>query len=93
MDTPESALATRGRDLAGHYESGKATISIDGMMAEDAQRETVLHELVHAILALTGGHTGDERTDERIAQGVGVGMLSVLRANPQLVEWLQEQPW
>lgn len=89
-DRPASRLTSKGNDLAGHYDSGKATLHVDGLMALDAQKETVLHEVAHAILALTG-QTEGERKDERMAQAMGMGMLALLRANPELVAWLVER--
>ena len=50
------------------------------------ERDTVLHEIVHAIAELTG-----HEVKEGAIAGLSSALLAVLRGNPELVWWLLEK--
>jgi len=57
-------------------------------------RDTVLHEIMHAILAKQG-HTGScfdsDETEERYISALATGVIGVLQDNPELAAWLIEE--
>lgn len=56
------------------------------------ERDTVLHEMLHAIVKMTG-HEDDFRSgrDEPVIYALSLGLLAALRANPHVVDWLTEE--
>jgi hypothetical protein len=75
-----------GDALLGLCATDDLVIQLEEKQPTSLLRETVLHELVHAIASQFG--LSDENTEEEWANAVGVGMLQVLRQNPRLVSWL-----
>ena len=57
----------------------------------DQERDTVLHEVLHAAITMTG-HEGDFRSsrEEAVVYAMSPVLLGVLRGNPHLVSWLTE---
>lgn len=55
-------------------------------------RDTVLHEIIHAIL-VKQGHTGscfEDETEERYVNAIASGVIGVLQDNPEFAQWLVE---
>jgi Zn-dependent peptidase ImmA (M78 family) len=55
-------------------------------------RDTVLHEIMHALLAKQG-HVGScfkNETEERYVNALASGVVGVLQDNPELAKWLIE---
>lgn len=75
-----------GESLLGQCNSDLLVIELEESQPESLLRETVVHELVHAIASQWT--LGDEGSEEQWANAVGVGMLQVLLFNPELVKWL-----
>lgn len=53
-------------------------------------RDTVLHEIMHALL-VKQGHTGkcfESVTEERYVNALATGVIGVLHDNPELAAWL-----
>lgn len=76
---------------SGLMDTNSRTISIDGTVRD--QRETVLHEVLHAIIDLTGLRTGAkdeaiEVTEEKLVSALSPWILTTLEANPKLVAFL-----
>lgn len=76
-------------DDCGNYDSGKARINISPDLAPDIERITLLHELTHDILHRTGVENGLDKDDqERICDGLALGVLEIIRRNPALLDYL-----
>lgn len=60
--------------------------------AEHQMRDTMIHEILHAVIGMTG-HEGDFRKggEETVIVGASAALLDVLRSNPHLVAWLTEE--
>lgn len=76
---------------SGLMDANTRTISIDGTMRDP--RETVLHEVLHAVIDLTGLRSGGkdeaiEVTEEKLVSALSPWLLTVLTENPKLVEFL-----
>lgn len=68
-------------------------ITLDPTLPPGMARATLLHEVLHAVTALTTlakivVDTDPEETDERIVGILEMPLLAVLRDNPQLVAYL-----
>jgi len=73
------------------------TILIDDQLGPDQERETVLHELLHAIFYATSAHRLLEELEktaemkdleENFIQPLASRLLELLRDNPDLVKYL-----
>lgn len=76
-----------GTALLGQCLTDQLRIELEEDQPESLLRETVLHELVHAIAAQYSINE-DGKEEEEWASALGVGMLAVLRHNPQLTAWI-----
>lgn len=77
-----------GSDSAfGRTFLGKQTILVDVEQAESQKRDTLLHEIHHAILLMLGRHH-DPGDGESVVATISPVMLDVLRSNPSLVAFL-----
>lgn len=59
-------------------------------------RDTVLHEILHVLLNMTGQHdrfkdndAHEKHPEEPVVAAVATGLLNVLMANPDVVDWLR----
>jgi hypothetical protein len=70
-------------------------ILLDPQVGADVERETLLHELIHAIcfqagLRLEGEPFQKTKVEEKVVWTVAPKILELLRDNPELVEFLLE---
>jgi hypothetical protein len=85
------ASREEGEPLYGIYRGGEIIVSPDN---PDIEKETLLHETLHAIidqtaLATDGGPlTGDN--EEQVVRTLSPLIYHTLRTNAQLVKWLIE---
>lgn len=79
--------------LSGHSDHDALRINVDTgpAVAADTSRDTVLHEVLHAIAFLSGlsSDWGTQR-EEEIVRRLSPLLLDVLRRNPALVAYLLE---
>lgn len=69
----------------GEWDIRTATIKYDSAAAAQVQKETVLHEMMHAILE----HTAvDSEMHEDIIRAISPLLLHMLKVNPKMVDWL-----
>jgi hypothetical protein len=83
---------TRIADAAGVCGPDTQDVRIDGQLGRDTERETVLHELMHGIWNLTlldRIYTEDQ--EEQVIWSLAPLLLTMLRDNPALVEYLLHQ--
>ena len=77
-------LTTSGN--LGMSHSDTQTIRIDEGLAPGQQRETLIHELIHAIICSI--LDGDNRTEHSIVYTTSQGLWHVYVHNPELWAWL-----
>lgn len=72
-------------DRVGATSADRLVIALEPTLPHTAMADTLLHEVVHAVL-----DTAELEPDleERVARCLGTGLLDVLRRNPQLVAYL-----
>jgi hypothetical protein len=64
------------------------TIAVSGDLVADAERETFLHELLHACISASGLSCRDE---ERLVSVLAPRLLEALRHNPVIVAYLLDE--
>lgn len=67
----------------GIFQTAHASIAIDSQLCEQQRRDTLGHELTHAIEDRLGLDLG-----EATVQQIGGAWVAMLRENPALVAWL-----
>ena len=94
-----------GFDLLGYTDNTAQDISVAPGMGPLLERETVLHEVLHAVFAVTGSreliiHDGQEEhpkkddpygLEERVIRALCTTLFGVLRDNPDLVAYLTSE--
>lgn len=63
----------------GEYDERTSTINVDVDASADVIRETLLHEILHAILGMY------EKDDEALVRLLSPMLLQVMRDNPKLM--------
>jgi hypothetical protein len=89
----DALSASSGEGKLGECDSSALTITIDPTMADTMEKETVVHELLHACCDLAGLQEDpgmDSAGEERVVRRLSPLILDVLRANPSLVRYLTE---
>lgn len=79
--------ASRMPDVLGLCHSDKGLIEYRKGQEPHELRDTVLHELFHAILATQGREYGEE-VEELYVRAIATGLIGVLQDNPELAAWL-----
>lgn len=77
--------------LYGMWDGKNARILLTAKAADTIVRETLLHELLHTILELSGAshvHIKDKDEEEGIVRSLTPMLLDTLRRNPRLVTYL-----
>lgn len=74
-----------GNDAYGLFDSSQKIISIAAGQTHDDERETVLHEILHALEVQM-----DAKIPERCVTQLAVGLYAALKDNPKLVTYLLE---
>lgn len=75
--------------LLGEIAFGKARIYIDSEQHDEVKRATLMHEIVHGILRQGGYY--DECDNEGLVNLLSFALVDLIRANPQLITYVQEQ--
>lgn len=71
-----------GKDY-GECLPAKCEIRVDPKSAEEQQKDTLLHECLHAI-----DHEMNTRMNERQVRLTATALLHYMRSNPEIVRWL-----
>jgi hypothetical protein len=76
--------------LSGEISFSKARIFIHAALAEEVQKQTLLHEITHGVFHHAGQHA--YCANEEMVDTVAYGFMALIRDNPELIAYLQEQP-
>jgi hypothetical protein len=82
---PRRELGSEKPDAVGWMSATRQSIRLANELGPDALRETLFHEVLHAIGELAALHN-----KERQVLVMAVQILDVLRRNPDLSRWLLE---
>lgn len=73
----------------GYTDTRTCTVFISQRQAYTQSQETLLHEVLHAILDVTGhAHELEDEDEEILVRRLSPALLVVLQQNPALVEYL-----
>lgn len=88
------------KDASGYSDHDQHTITLRTKgHSEGAVRRTLVHELLHSGLSITGawyrGQFDSKEAEEALLQSVSAPLLAILRENPHIVEYLtrEESSW
>lgn len=95
IDTSKKAQERVDRDsdgpLYGMWDGRQASILLSSRAADTIIKETLLHEMLHAIFELSGAssvHIKDSDTEEGIIRSATPMLLDTLKRNPRIVSYL-----
>lgn len=92
IDDPEEAIArgtNHGTLGATHVDKGLMRLRGGGEQSPDQMRDTMLHEVLHAVVRLTYSEKAYAKEDPEQAVGtIATHLLDTLRRNPELVAYL-----
>ncbi len=75
----------------GECDTKTLTIYVDPTQADTMLQDTVLHELLHALMDLVGACDDVSReVEERLVRRLAPALLELLTRNPKLNEWLTQ---
>jgi len=84
IDVVFAVNLTEGNHAAfGIYDDKTSTISLLEGCSKSATQDTIVHELLHAILQAY------ELDSEKIVRALTPGVLSIIRDNPELIRFLE----
>lgn len=72
----------------GQCEASSTTIYVNPHMSDSQTADTLLHELLHAAFDQTSMRQGNMGNEEEVVSALAPILLTMLRANPELVEVL-----
>lgn len=95
VTTDEDAIAHKSVEqqttLLGHTDPNALVILLNlGKSAPGNERDTLLHECLHALFAQTGQATDMQDDEEQFVRRLTPALLDLLRRNPRLVAYLTE---
>lgn len=79
--------AARLPDVYGQWHEAGGKIDYRTRLASIALRDTLLHELMHAIRSTQGREYGGE-VEEDYVRSLATGLIGVFDDNPEFAQWL-----
>lgn len=82
---------TIGETLAGsraHYDSAKHDILLDQTLGDARLAETLVHEILHALIDMLDADMGD-KDEERLVRSLTPFLVSLIVENPALIREIQ----
>ena len=77
------------RNLFGRCDNTTGIITVRPKLDEFSEKDTLLHEIMHAILFQQNNHKPDDYPlEESFVRPLATGIIAVLQDNPQLAQWL-----
>jgi hypothetical protein len=82
------ACREQKRDLLGSWSGRELLITVEPGMPHDQIVDTLVHEVLHAIVDIHGVDLGDEEREERVVGQLSPVLVDTLRRNPHLVAFI-----
>ena len=76
---------------AGCFYAQYGLIEISKGQSEDEMKDTLLHEVFHALLHTQGREYGGE-VEETYVRALATGFVGLLKGDPAFISWLTESP-
>jgi hypothetical protein len=74
-------------DALGLFHSMKSLIELRKGQEDQELRDTLLHEVLHALLHTQGREYGGD-IEEMYVRAIASGLIGVFQDNPELLQWL-----
>lgn len=87
LSVPDGGVDDHGVGEAGYFDSAKCEIGVNKELAEASRRDTVMHEVLHAL----AHHCAIYKLDEKIVAALSPALLDTLRRNPRLAAYLLDR--
>ena len=91
VEETDEVILVDGRACRGSVDFNQADISLSiekENMGDGRKPQTLMHEVMHALLYERGR---DDWEDEELVDALASGVINLIRQNPELVEFIQEQ--
>jgi len=88
-DSVARSVYNTGSSVFGTYDERTGTITLDVTVPLRVQQESLMHELLHAIIKQTGLQWEEEK-EETVIRTLSPFILMMLRDNPDFVAWLSK---
>lgn len=80
------------RGLMGQYDGKRGVLRLSLDLPPDVERETFMHELLHAVFDQNGlAHEWGEEVTESATRRTSPVLLALLRDNPKLIAFLMKR--
>ena len=83
-------MKVEGGSIMGVHNCRDCTISIDKELTQSRKKETLIHEILHAIVYQWGIEL-DDKEEEKICNTLANGLTTVYVDNPWLLPYIQKQ--
>jgi hypothetical protein len=91
VETEPDALArsvyNTGSSVFGTYDERTGTVVLDTTVPLRVQQESLVHELLHAVVKQTGLQWEEDK-EEAVVRTLSPFILMLIRNNPGLIKWL-----
>jgi hypothetical protein len=88
------AAKNTGNDwLYGWTQARRTEVGVNPDQSEEAARDTLVHEVLHAALRAQGFDQLEEAAEEAVVRALAPALVSFIRGNPELVEWVAGAEW
>jgi len=95
LGRPYRLTRKAGGDALGVTDYTRGIINVSPDQDEYSTRDTLLHEVMHAVLFQAGRSTGDPAeypVEESYVRPLATGLIAFFRANPEVAAWLIANP-
>ena len=93
-EVKQRKMIDNNRGLLGATDNEDTTIYIKRCQSPSSKRDTLLHEVLHALIWLSGYNHSTRLSfekEERLVRSLAPWILAALRDNPELVRYLLEE--
>lgn len=88
---PISSEEASDREIQGEYNTKEQKIDYDISLPIDEKCNTILHEVMHALVYIMGIPFEDEGDEEAVVNSLSSGLITVFKDNPKFITWLANE--
>lgn len=78
------------REIQGQYHAKEQEIDYDQSLRPDEKANTILHEVLHALVYTMSIKFKDHDQEESVVNSMSNGIITVLKDNPDFLGWLKD---
>lgn len=88
VNAVESRQIEKRDNIFGEWFAKNHEIDFDEAMVEPEKANTILHEVLHAIVHVWGIEFKDSEQEETIVNSMSSAMVTIIKDNPEFIMWL-----